>query len=373
MKYWLEAARPLADDYASLGAWTVFQAAEARDAFWAAWDQLNLRLRRGHPFTDSRFVRPLLEHFGTGRERISACETGGSLSAAAVLVPHAAGEWRTFLPDQTQMAPALVADLRAAAEMVTNLPGVGLAIDFLCQDPLHSPFGSQGHEPHLAVTPYADTMSVDLSDGFEVYWERRSRNLKKNVSRYTRRREQSGLSLKLTRLTEPGEMRPAVVRYGEVETRGWKGRQGTALHQSNVQGQFYAELMERFAAEDRAEVFELHIGGRLAASRLLVRNEDFRIILKTTYDEALAEYAPGRVLLYEMLKTLADSPGPKRVEFYTKATTDQLAWASAQRGIFHATLFRWGAVKRGAQVVKWIRRGLSEPDAPGSDEPATGT
>ena len=119
--------------------------------------------------------------------------------------------------------------------------------------------------------------------------------------------------------------------------------------------QYCAGIMERFGAEGNADVFELRIDGRLASSRLLIGNEEFRIVLKTTYDEELAEFAPGRLLLYEMLQKLAEEPRPKRLEFYTKATVDQLAWATERRPIFHATLFRWSALRRAAHVVKGIR------------------
>ena len=337
------------------GRWTIFPAQEATDAFWGQWDDLNRRLRGRHPFLDSRFVSALLQYWGTGTERFVACRGDAGLVAAAVLQPVRHGLWRTFLPSQTQLGPVLVGSHSAAREMLEAIPGFAAAVEFLCQDPLYSPFGVASEGGDLLINPYAPTMSVALENGFEEYWEGRSRNLKKNIVKWRKRAERQGAAIKLTRVSSLGVLREAVARYGELESRGWKGREGTALHEDNPQGQFYAGVMERFGAEGNADVFELRIGGRLASSRLLIGNEEFRIVLKTTYDEELGELAPGRLLLYEMLQRLAEEPRSRRIEFYTKATVDQLAWATEQRPIFHATLFRWSALRRAAHVVKGIR------------------
>lgn len=351
------------------GRWTSFPAQDATEAFWGEWDELNRRLRGRHPFLDSRFVSALLQYWGTGTERFVACRGDAGLVAAAVLQPVRHGLWRTFLPSQTQLGPVLVGSHSAAREMLEAIPGFAAAVEFLCQDPLYSPFGVASEGGDLLINPYAPTMSVALENGFEEYWEGRSRNLKKNIVKWRKRAERQGAAIKLTRVSSLGVLREAVARYGELESRGWKGREGTALHEDNPQGQFYAGVMERFGAEGNADVFELRIGGRLASSRLLIGNEEFRIVLKTTYDEELAEFAPGRLLLYEMLQKLAEEPRPKRLEFYTKATVDQLAWATERRPIFHATLFRWSALRQVAHVVKGIRHRFrcSDRDRPFQD------
>jgi hypothetical protein len=353
------------------GRWTNFPAHDASDAFWGEWDELNGRLRGRHPFLDSRFVSALLQYWGTGTEQIIACHGDAGLTAAAVLQPARHGVWRTFLPSQTQLGPVLVGSHLAAREMLEAIPGFAVAIELLCQDPLYSPFGLPPEGGDVSISPYAPTMSLTLENGFEEYWQRRSRKLKNNVARWRKKAEGQGAAIKLTQISSVGQMREAVARYGELESRGWKGREGTALHEENPQGQFYSGIMERFGAEGNADVFELRVGGRLASSRLLIGNEEFRVALKTTYDEELPELAPGRLLLYEMLQKLAEGPGPKRLEFYTKATVDQLAWATEQRPIFHATLFRSAAFRLAAQVFRGIRdrfRGADQ-EGPLQDHP----
>ncbi|MCL2636112.1 MAG: GNAT family N-acetyltransferase, partial [Betaproteobacteria bacterium] len=131
-----------------------------------------------------------------------------------------------------------------------------------------------------------------------------------------------------------------VGRFGELESAGWKGKAGTAVAIDNVQGRFYAEVMASFAATGQAEVLELSIGDRLAASRLLIGNERLLVFLKTAYDETLSRFAPGRLLLYRLLqRELAGQP-QRVVEFYTNATRDQAEWATFGSAIQSIQLFR---------------------------------
>jgi hypothetical protein len=329
------------------------------DELWTDWDSLNGRTYQGHPLLDSRFVRALLECFGTGSERLLTCRMDGRLAAAVIVVQRHAGLWETFLPSQAPIAPALLPTADLAFQALRHLPGFGLSVDFQCQDPLCSPFVPRDNAGQVETTPYADTMAITLDGGFAAYWQSRSKNLRKNISRYLSRMERDGHGGHLDRFTGLTDLPDAVARYGELESRGWKGRQGTAIHPTNRQGRFYASVMSRFGASGNAEVCELRVGGRLAASRLMVSNESLSVILKTTYDEELSDYAPGRLLLYRLLEHASSRPGPKRVEFYTKATAEQLAWATEQRSIFHARIFRWPVLRGAYRLLKQLRRSFA--------------
>jgi CelD/BcsL family acetyltransferase involved in cellulose biosynthesis len=93
-------------------------------------------------------------------------------------------------------------------------------------------------------------------------------------------------------------------------------------------------------------VYELYFGNQLAASRLCILNGRMLIVLKTTYDETLAHFAPGRVLLHMLLEREFESKDVSRIEFYTNANADSLSWATASRDIFHVAHFRFGLLRR---------------------------
>ena len=87
-------------------------------------------------------------------------------------------------------------------------------------------------------------------------------------------------------------------------------------------------------------VYELWLGDQLAASRLVFGLGDMVVMLKTTYDENLNRYAPGRVLLYLAIQDLFTYCPEKTIEFYTDANVDQLSWATDRRWIAHWTFHR---------------------------------
>ena len=73
------------------------------------------------------------------------------------------------------------------------------------------------------------------------------------------------------------------------------------------------------------------------------------VILKTTYDEAYSEFAPGRLLLRSVLRYAFEDDSIDVVEFYTKANEDQLRWATSSRLTHHYNLYR-------SPVVRWVAK-----------------
>lgn len=318
--------------------WDFLPANEGYDAASPDWDALNARLHAGHPMLDSRFVGALLRHFPQRGSLLCRRLKGGEVTAMALLRRRMPGVWCTYMPSQTQIAPLLLPDTASGTELLYGLPGYGVSLDLLSQDPSYSPYRPE--TSGATFTPHNLTMGVSLDAGFDAYWTARATGLRQNLRRYRRRAEAFPLLPRLAVLDTDVAMSPALARYGEIESRGWKGKQGTAIHAGNAQGRFYGEVMNSYARTGQAAIFELWLGDRLAASRLTVHNRNLLVMLKTTYDESLSEYAPGRLLLYELLQYLDQSALPKRVEFYTNATPDQLAWATDSRWINHVSLHR---------------------------------
>lgn len=330
-------------------------------AFADEWDRLNRRLLAGHPFADTRFVAPLLRHFGRGTERLLVHRHGGSVDGMLLLERRPRGAWRPFLPSQLQAAPVLLPDRSSIDAIFRALPGLCLSVEFHRQDPRYCVDGLLAPARKVRVEPHATTMEVALDGTFEAYWNERSKNLVKNVRRYQRRVETEAGGSRFVVLERPNDMREAVTRYGLLESAGWKRAAGTAVHIDNAQGRFYAEVLEQFAATGHGRVYELWFADRLAASRLVISGAGMHIILKTSYDESLSQFAPGRLLLHALLERAFAERSQRAVEFYTDATPDQLAWATASRTISHAVHFRhaWIAAAHDA----WRRRQESRPAA----------
>jgi hypothetical protein len=156
-------------------------------------------------------------------------------------------------------------------------------------------------------------------------------------------------------VTESGRIGEAVDRYGLLESEGWKGRDGTALHPQNVQGRLYRELLETFAQQGNAVAYELYAGEQLAASRLMISGPSMHVMLKTTYKESLRQHAPGRLLLYLALEDLLKPQQSRPVEFFTRANQDLLIWATGTRELVTSTIYRHGAVQFAVGVRRRLR------------------
>lgn len=341
-----------------LARWETHPLSRSLGAARAAWDSLNQRYADAHPMFDGRFIEGLLRHFGDGDEiLLRHIGEDGAVDGLTIVEPSRPGTWSSFLPAQAQIAPLLVDRGIDLYDVFPSLPGLPGQIDLLCQDPWFTPLGETITRPAYSKH-HALTMGIALDGGFESYWQGRSRNLAANLRRYRHRIEKSGQETRFVRIEDPAAMAAAVARYGELESAGWKGLQGTAIAAGNRQGLFYREILEQFAATGQAAVYEYWIGPRLAASRLTIRNGRMLVILKTAFDECLAEYAPGRQLLYELIRdSFARFPG-SRIEFYTHASPEQLAWATDHRHIDHHTLFRNKLVDLVALTVRMAKKSV---------------
>lgn len=341
-------------------------------------DALNQRLAGGHPLFDSRFVGALLRHFGSGKERLALFGESGDCHGLCLLKPLGRGFWSTFQPAQSPISP-LLADRRPhLGGLFKALPGMPLAIDFLGQDPQYSPLRDKLTDRGLSI-PHTLTMSIELDGDFNGYWRQRPANLIKNVRRYQNRLTRLAARTRFLRIADYPSMADAVRRYGHLESTGWKGEQGTAVSTDNVQGRFYTDILESFAATGQASIYEYWIDDQLAASRLVVENPHMLLILKTAYNESLAAFAPGRLLLFEVIRDAFARLPRGSIEFYTNATPEQLAWATHQRLIKHHTVFRSEAHAQVWQCARaarrWSRPTVKPTDvslrqlAPGEDLP----
>lgn len=346
--------------------WEVFDAGEAFDRHRTTWDAFNATYYRGNAYCDARFIGLLLRYFGTGKERLALHRTADRIDAMLLLTPARKGLFSLFAPSQTQISPVFVDALEALRPLCRKLPGICLGLDLLNQDPDYSAFGNLPDSNTVRNQDHALTISIEVSGEFDDYWKQRSKKLRSNIQRYQNRAKTAGLPLSFVRYERPEDMADAVARYGTLESSGWKAKEGTQVSADNVQGHFYTEVLTQFAQTGAAVVYELYLGERLAASRLCIRSDEMMIMLKTSYDEALSEYAVGRLLLYEVLKHEFTSKRVRRIEFYTNATQDQLSWSTHQRTIRHVTLYRFGWIGRAHAYV--LNRRKARAAAPATDQ-----
>ena len=322
--------------------WELVPAKESFQTYSEDWDKLNGKYFGNHPYLDSRFVEPLVSHFANGDHLLAIGRENDLVSRMFILERRSTIGWTIFKPSQAQIAPLMMPDLNGLNDLFGELPGLALTIDFLCQDPLCSPFDPDDRRGNEHWTDYVETMAINVQTSFEEYWAGRSRNLRKSIARRIKKYE---FEPRLAVLSSGERIQKALYRYGIMESSGWKSKGGTAIHPDNVQGKFYGQVLERFAESGDAFIFELRIGENMAASQVAIGNGQMLVMLKTTFDENLSHLAPGRVLQYLLLEHEFKCRRHKVLEYYTNATDEQKSWGTQIRQIFHVGVARNSATQ----------------------------
>lgn len=341
--------------------WRLLPARDHFPAWRETWDRLNAALYQAHPLFDSRFFGPLLQAFGD-EVQLALWQPEGEVRGMLLLAPRSSRVWGLFLPSQAQITPMLLRpeDYPATARLFSALPGHPFLLDWLCQDPDYSLNISEDgeHQYHR----HAHTMQVRIDGDFARYWAARGKSLRHNLGRYRRRILQSH-RLDVRILETPETLLEGLSRYCALESRGWKAGAGTAIGLDNAQGRFYQSMLASFAEAGQARVYELYLDTILVASRLAIDNGRMLIMLKTTYDETYAEFAPGRVLLHDVLEHEFAVGRFQLVEFYTNASRDQLYWATGSRDIVHVSRYASPLHRRGLDLARKLRRWLNGAEA----------
>lgn len=311
------------------------------------WNRLNAT-RGDLPFMTAEAVAAALKTFGTGVERLLVAQEKGQTVALFLLEPKGKFRWQTFQPSQLPLG-AWVADaklpLQALARSLQRGPlGLCLVLSITQVDPWLA--ASEEDTSDTKSGDYIDTGWIDIKGSFEDYWNARGKNLRQNMRKQRNKLGTENITPQLRTWIEAKDMAPALARYGELESLGWKAANGTAIHLDNDQGRFYRELLETAAQRGEAVVYEYLFDERIVAMNLCVRRGGTLVILKTTYDESTQTYSPAFLLSQEATEQLFLAGGIQRVEYYGRLMEWHTKWTENKRTLYHLTSFRWPLVKQ---------------------------
>ncbi len=344
-------------------AWSV-QPADTFPGLSAEWDELVRKIGE-LPFLESRFLRPLVEVFGKGHERIALARRNGMLVAAAILEPKGFAQWQTFQPSQLPLGAwialpgeplGLLTKTLAAA-----LPGLCVGLGITQLDPCFCK--RPADEPNLRSLDYIDTAWVDVKGSFADYWSQRGKNLRTNVKKQKTKLAADGIKAQLDILTRPEDVAAAIDEYGRLEATGWKAETGTAVSEGNAQVQFYRAMMEHFCEAGRGQIWRYRFGDTIVAMDLCISAGNTLVILKTAFDAAHKAVSPATLMHHDAFNAIFDAQQIRRVEFYGRVMEWHTRWTTESRTLFHVTAFRWSSLHR---LRDWVaaRRAPNAATAP---------
>jgi hypothetical protein len=327
--------------------WTLYPISEFKN-HQDCWQQFNYETV-ACPLLDQAFISPLLGAFGSGREILACYKKGNQVKAMGILASYGVGSWNTFQPSQapigTWMHGVDINWSELLPSLIKKLPGFPLVLGITQQDPALIPRPDDGGS--MEIMDYIQTARISVQGNFDNYWSMRGKNLRQNMRKQRNKLENDAVITRLQVSTAPEEVAQAIADYGRIESAGWKGDAGTAIHPANVQGKFYRSVFEEFCRRGAGRIYRYWYDDRIAAMDLCIEGNGSIVILKTAYDESIAKTtSPALLMRQEIFKQLFDDGMLKRIEFYGKVMEWHTRWADEMRTIYHINKYRWPTVSR---------------------------
>jgi CelD/BcsL family acetyltransferase involved in cellulose biosynthesis len=260
----------------------------------------------------------------------------GRLVAAAPLVASTG--------NGQQLEPLALAELDEPTDLLyEDRPALGalaegLARARLCVSlrrlPVESPTGPALRQAYrlrgmVTATEGLDCPTLTLAGGVDPEARMGSR-LRADLRRARRRAELIGtVRTEMLEVTPP-EVEPRLSEALLVESRSWKGREGSALLHDPQRSAFFGDWAPRAASDGTLRFCFLRISGRPAAMQIAVEHAERLWLLKIGYDELYARCSPGALLTFETI-CAASRRGLRSYEFLGGREAWTSRWTTASR------------------------------------------
>ena len=333
------------------------------------WDRLN-RESANMPFLDCEAIRYACRDFGRGTEHVAVCRDAGDVVAASVVTPVRRGVWQTFQPSQVALGIWLQRrDLDLGALIRTlrqRLPGFRAMLGVTRLDPDF--YARPPNTNVLETVDYIETARVTIQSSFDEYWRARGSNLRQNLKKQRNRLARENVAVRLERIEDPDRIGGAVDEYGDLESAGWKGAEGSALHSCNEQGRFFRDAMRYHAEKGEGCVYRYFLSDRLVAADLCVHRDGVMTILKTAFDSTEKSLSPSLLMKEHVFQELFSDGKTQRIEFYGRVMDWHRRFSNEIRVLYHASGFRWGWLRKLRDSIK--RSPPSDAGRPAAGAPA---
>jgi CelD/BcsL family acetyltransferase involved in cellulose biosynthesis len=173
------------------------------------------------------------------------------------------------------------------------------------------------------------------------------KHLRQELDRRKRRLDEQGrVEVIVSREYSPELME----RFFEVEAKGWKGEQGTAVRDDETVVRLHHEFAKAVAGRGALFAYELRLNGQTIAMSINIKYARKMVHWKTTYDESFPKFSPGN-LLFKRLMADCLLNGIPEIDLLSPATTNKGHWASGE--LEHNALYIFRPGLAGALTWFW--------------------
>jgi CelD/BcsL family acetyltransferase involved in cellulose biosynthesis len=134
-------------------------------------------------------------------------------------------------------------------------------------------------------------------------------------------------------------------QYLEIESRGWKGSEGTAAACDSKSAKLHHDFARRAAANGALYIYQLRLDGKTIAISVNLKFGKKTIFWKTSFDEGFSRYSPGNLLIQEFIAD-AIRMGSTELDMLSPAADYKMVWATGERKHAAFYIFRKSAYGR---------------------------
>lgn len=163
----------------------------------------------------------------------------------------------------------------------------------------------------------------------------RSANLRRSLRRILRKVATQG-NMKLERYDKAAP--ELLQRFYDLERAGWKGQRGTAIASDSATRNFFDELARVSGENGYLSLYFLKLDGRDVAGHFGLRFGGTYYMVKCAYDEMYGPYAPGHLLVHEVLRDCAER-GLTTFDFMAHGEDWKVKWTSEWRPHSYCYIF----------------------------------
>lgn len=291
-----------------------------------------------------------------GESRICRQNGDSGLEAIAPIVRHGPtlelaggreiGEPGDFLASSPEALALLAEQLAQAGSplMLERIPANSPTIDALRE--------AYGSSARIEITERASNPVLELNEKWAEPGGGLSSSRRSALRRSRRKAEKYG-EIEIQLLSpKPEQVDRLLDEAFMVESRSWKGAEGTAVAFDARRDAFYRRYATELACRDALRVDFLRIGGRAVAMQLGLNWKNRHWLLKIGYDAAFSAGSPGQLLLAESVAA-ASREGLEAYEFFGSRDTWTDAWTKeVQAGVRVAVIPRSTRGRLAAAVIR---------------------
>ena len=295
---------------------------EAEQLLGEEWTALASDASEPNAFAELWFMRPALRHLGHGQD-IRLLEVRDGAELIGLLPLRIAGRYgrlpvrhvENWLHYHAFLGAPLVrrgSERRFWSAVLGALDGDAWACGFLhfnglIEDgPVHRGLVTAarfaGRRCDTVLRSERALLQSDLSP--QAYYEQTVRKKKrKELKRLRARLEELG-TVSVRRLTDRAELASWCNAFLNLESAGWKGREGSALLCASATEAFFRKAVESACEAGKLDFLRLDLDGRPIAMLVNFLTPPGSFSFKIAFDEEYARFSPGVLIQIENLQIL---------------------------------------------------------------------